>query len=82
MVENRTILHFSFGVKHDTLVGSIRNRRQIMLLIQNGYVMDPKSGREDVMDILVKDKRIEKMGAGLAKDLSEQELAECQIIDA
>lgn len=53
-----------------------------MLLIQNGYVMDPKSGREGVMDILVKDKRIEKMGAGLAKDLSEQELAECQIIDA
>ena len=31
-----------------------------MLLIQNGYVMDPKSGREGVMDILVKDKRIEK----------------------
>ena len=53
-----------------------------MLLIQNGYVMDPKSGREGVMDILVKDKRIEKMGTGLAKDLSEQELAECQIIDA
>ena len=53
-----------------------------MLLIQNGYVMDPKSGREGVMDILVKDKRIEKMGAGLAKGLSEQELAECQIIDA
>ncbi|MBP3351272.1 MAG: dihydroorotase [Lachnospiraceae bacterium] len=52
-----------------------------MLLIQNGYVMDPKSGREGVMDILVKDKRIEKMGTGLAKDLSEQELAECQIID-
>ena len=32
-----------------------------MLLIQNGYVIDPKSGREGVMDILVKDKRIEKM---------------------
>ena len=53
-----------------------------MLLIQNGYVMDPKSGREGVMDIWVKDKRIEKMGAGLVKELSEQELAECQIIDA
>ncbi|MBR3824690.1 MAG: dihydroorotase [Lachnospiraceae bacterium] len=53
-----------------------------MLLIQNGYVMDPKSGREGVMDILVKDKRIEKMSAGLAKELSVQELAECQIIDA
>ncbi len=53
-----------------------------MLLIQNGYVMDPKSGREGVMDILVKDKRIEKMGTGLAKGLSEQELKECQIIDA
>ena len=53
-----------------------------MLLIQNGYVMDPKSGREGVMDILVKDKRIEKMATGLAKDLCEQELAECQIIDA
>jgi len=53
-----------------------------MLLIQNGYVMDPKSGREGVMDILVKDKRIEKMGTDLAKALSEQELTQCQIIDA
>lgn len=53
-----------------------------MLLIQNGYVMDPKSGREGIMDISVKDKRIEKMGTDLAKDLSEQELAQCQIIDA
>ena len=53
-----------------------------MLLIQNGYVMDPKSGREGVMDILVQDKRIEKMGTGLAKGLSGQELEQCQIIDA
>lgn len=53
-----------------------------MLLIQNGYVMDPKSGREGVMDILVKDKKIEKIGTDLAKDLSAQELAQCQIIDA
>ncbi len=53
-----------------------------MLLIKNGYVMDPKSGREGVMDILVKDKRIEKMGTDLAKDLSGQELSQCQIIDA
>lgn len=58
------------------------NRRQIMLLIQNGYVMDPKSGREGVMDIWVKDQRIEKMGTDLAKVLSAQELEQCQIIDA
>lgn len=53
-----------------------------MLLIQNGYVMDPKSGREGVMDILVKDKRIEKMGTNLQQSLSQNELAQCQIIDA
>lgn len=53
-----------------------------MLLIQNGYVMDPKSCREGIMDILVKDKRIKKMGTDLAKALSAQELDQCQIIDA
>lgn len=53
-----------------------------MLLIQNGYVMDPKSGREGVMDIWVKDQRIEKIGTDLAKVLSAQELEQCQIIDA
>ena len=36
-----------------------------MLLIKNGYVMDPESKREGVLDILVKDKKICKIGEKL-----------------
>ncbi len=53
-----------------------------MLLIQNGYVMDPESKREGVMDILVKDKKIFRIGENLQAVLSQEELAQCEVIDA
>lgn len=48
-----------------------------MLLIQNGYMIDPRSDRAEVCDILVKDGRIEKIGTNL-----EYGKEACQIIDA
>ena len=53
-----------------------------MLLIQNGYVMDPESKREGVMDILVKDKKIFRIGEKLQAELSAEELAQCEVINA
>ncbi len=53
-----------------------------MLLIENGYVMDPKSGLEGKLDILVEEKLIKRIGTNLRSELSAQELAGCQILDA
>jgi len=53
-----------------------------MLLIKNGYVMDPESKREGVLDILVKDKKICKIGEKLQEELTKEELAQCEVIDA
>ncbi len=53
-----------------------------MLLIKNGYVMDPKSKREGVLDILVNDKYISRIGGNLQEELTKDELAQCEIIDA
>ena len=53
-----------------------------MLLIENGYMIDPKSGREGQLDILTEGKKIKKIGAGLRNRLTCAELKECQIIDA
>ena len=53
-----------------------------MLLIENGYVMDPKSELEGYLDILIKDKKIVKMARDLRVTLSSDELKECEIIDA
>ncbi len=53
-----------------------------MLLIKNGYVMDPESKREGVLDILVKDKKICKIGEKLQEELTKDELAQCEVIDA
>ena len=36
-----------------------------MLYIKDGYVMDPKSGLEQTMDIITKDDKIWKMGEHL-----------------
>ena len=38
-----------------------------MLLIQNGYMIDPKSGREGKLDILTEGARILRIGKGLEK---------------
>ena len=48
-----------------------------MMLIQNGYVIDPKSGREGNWDILIEGGRIQKMGERL-----EAAGENCQVIDA
>ncbi len=53
-----------------------------MLLIKNGYVMDPKSKREGVLDVLVKDNKVDKIAANLQDELTEAELSQCEIIDA
>ena len=53
-----------------------------MLLIENGYMIDPKSGREGQLDILTEGKKIKKIGSELRKQLTCAELRECQIINA
>jgi len=53
-----------------------------MLLIKNGYVMDPKSKREGLLDILVRNNKIDKIGVNLQADMTEDEMKECEIIDA
>lgn len=47
-----------------------------MLLIQNGYMIDPKSGREGKLDILTEGTRILRIGKGLEKPKG------CEVIDA
>lgn len=44
-----------------------------MLLIENGYMIDPKSGREGNYDILVENGRIREIGRSLAADLKVAE---------
>ena len=53
-----------------------------MLLIQNGYVMDPKSHTEGVLDVLIEDKKIVKIGENLLADIGIEESAHLEIIDA
>ena len=52
-----------------------------MLLIKNGYLMDPKSGREGLCDIWMKDDVIYKIGENLTEQMSEEELSACEVID-
>lgn len=53
-----------------------------MLLIKNGYVMDPKSQKEGVRDIWVKGGNIYKIGENLQEQMDAAELAQCEVIDA
>lgn len=53
-----------------------------MLLIENGYMIDPKSGQEGYLDILTEGKKIKKIAAGLRAHLTCAELSRCQVIDA
>ncbi|MCI8788923.1 MAG: dihydroorotase [Lachnospiraceae bacterium] len=46
------------------------------MLIQNGYMIDPKSGREGKLDILTEGARILRIGKGLEKPEG------CEVIDA
>ena len=53
-----------------------------MLLIENGYMIDPKSGREGNLDILTDGKVIRKIGPRLADSLTKEELAKTERVDA
>lgn len=54
-----------------------------MLLIKNGYVMDPKSGRNGIFDILIEDDRIRKIDSFIMEmDLTEEERRDLHIIYA
>ena len=37
------------------------------ILIQNGNVIDPLTGRDEVCDVLVRDGKIQKIGTALSK---------------
>ena len=54
-----------------------------MLLIKNGYVIDPRSGRNGIYDILIEDKKIKKIDSFIMEmDLSEEERQDLQVIYA
>ena len=53
-----------------------------MLLIENGYLIDPKSGMEGIFDVLTQGERIKRIGKELRSTLSEEERKECQVMDA
>lgn len=53
-----------------------------MLLLQKGIIVDPRSNKEAVADILTDGKRIKKIGQNLAEELSETEISNATIIDA
>ena len=54
-----------------------------MLLIKNGYVLDPKSGQKGICDILIKEHKIQQMRPNiLESDFSKEEQNHLQIIYA
>lgn len=53
-----------------------------MLLIENGYMIDPKSGREGNFDILTEGERILRIGKKLREKMSQEQLRRCQAVDA
>ena len=53
-----------------------------MLLIENGYLIDPKSGREGNYDIFIREDRIERIGRNLREALEPGILEDCRILPA
>ena len=53
-----------------------------MLLIENGYLIDPQSGKEGQYDLLADGGRILRIGEKLRAELSEEALEACQVVDA
>lgn len=53
-----------------------------MLLIENGYMIDPRSGREGNYDILTDGGKIVKIGRRLCNELPDSVLDTCKRIDA
>lgn len=53
-----------------------------MLLIENGYMIDPQSGTEGRLDILTEGERIKKIGNNLRSVLPQETLRNCRVLDA
>lgn len=53
-----------------------------MLLIENGYMIDPQSGTEGRLDILTEGERIKKIGKNLRSVLPQETLRNCRVLDA
>ncbi len=53
-----------------------------MLLIENGYMIDPKSGLEGNYDILTEGSRIVRVGKCLREEMEDSILQVCECIDA
>ena len=53
-----------------------------MLLIENGYMIDPKSGLEGYYDILTKEDKIVAIGKRLRNEMEKEVLKSCECIDA
>ena len=53
-----------------------------MLLIENGYFIDPASGKEGYLDVWTDGKKIKKIGTALKDQMTEEERQVCHIIDA
>ncbi len=53
-----------------------------MLLIENGYMIDPGSGREGNYDILADGRKILKIAEKLSEKMTQKELKGCRRIDA
>ena len=53
-----------------------------MLLIENGYVIDPKSGLEGTLDVLVEGNIIKRIGERVKAEMTVEELENCEVIDA
>lgn len=52
-----------------------------MLLIENGYMIDPRSGREGNYDILTDGMRIRRIGKALQRELTAVERKKCRVLD-
>ena len=59
-----------------------KDTEAIMLLIENGYMIDPKTSREGNYDILIEGKKIIKIGTKLRSVLEEETLRNCRVINA
>lgn len=53
-----------------------------MLLIEKGYMMDPRSGKEGNFDILIDDGKVVKIDQYLRYKLEKDQLEQCEIISA
>ena len=53
-----------------------------MLLIKNGYILDPESGYEGDADILVENGRIKKLYKGFTGMVDESLFENLEVIDA